>query len=134
MKNNILPVLAVSIAFVGCSATNSALNKNTPPAPAPTTKNVEVTVDGVAGFQDTPIQPGLPWHVHDPARPQPPIVTPGKFSQMATPPSDAIVLFDGTDLSQWRDLKTGEAAPWKIEDGAMVSQKDYIVTTNQFGD
>ena len=36
----------------------------------------EVTTNGVTGFQDTPLQPGLPWHVHDPARPQPPTVKP----------------------------------------------------------
>jgi 3-keto-disaccharide hydrolase len=94
----------------------------------------EVTIDGVTGFQDTPMQPDGKWHVHDPARPQPPIITPGTFSENATPPSDAIVLFDGKDLSQWRDKKTGGAAPWKIEDGAMISAKDDIETTNQFGD
>ncbi len=99
------------------------------------TKNVEVTIDGVAGFQDTPLQPDGKWHVHDPARPQPPIVTPGNsFSENAAPPSDAVVLFDGKDLSQWRDKKTGAAAPWKIEDGVAVSAKGDIVTTNQFGD
>jgi len=98
-------------------------------------KNVEVTIDGVAGFQDTPLQPDGKWHVHDPARPQPPVVTPGnKYSEMATPPSDAIVLFDGTDTSQWKDLKTGGPVPWKVVDGAMVSEQDYIVTTNEFSD
>ena len=49
-------------------------------------------------------------------------------------PSDASILFDGKDLSQWRDKKTGGPAPWKIEDGAMISAKDDIVTTNEFGD
>lgn len=95
----------------------------------------EVTINGVTGFQDTPMQPGTPWHVHDPARPQPPIVTPGaSFSENAKAPSDAIVLFDGKDLSHWRDKKTGGPAPWKIEDGAMISTKDDIETTDQFGD
>jgi len=93
----------------------------------------EVVTNGVAGFQDTPLEPDSIWHVHDPARPQPPVVTPGTFSVNATPPSDAIVLFDGKDLSQWRD-KNGNPAPWKVEDGAMVAQKSDIVTTNEFGD
>ena len=96
-------------------------------------KNVEVTIDGVAGFQDTPMQPDGKWHVHDPARPQPPIVTPGNFSQMAAPPSDATVLFDGKDLSQWR-TENGGPPPWKIEDGVMVSAKGDIQTTDEFGD
>src|SRR6516225_10322736 len=43
------------------------------------------------GFTDTPILPGLKWHVHDPARPHPPVVTPGVTP--GAPPSDAIVLF-----------------------------------------
>ena len=98
------------------------------------TKNTEVVIDGVAGFQDTPMEPDGKWHVHDPARPQPPVVTPGTFSENAKPPTDAIMLFDGKDLSQWRDRKTGGKAPWKIEDGVMVSAKGDIVTTNQFSD
>jgi Domain of Unknown Function (DUF1080) len=94
---------------------------------------IEVVTNGVAGFKDTPMQPDGKWHVHDPERPQPPIVTPGTFSAQATPPSDAIILFDGKDLSQWRD-KDGKPAPWKIEDGVMVSAKRDIVSTQQFGD
>jgi hypothetical protein len=43
-------------------------------------------------------------------------------------------LFDGKDLSQWRDKKTGGPAPWKLEDGAMVAAKGDIETTNVFGD
>jgi hypothetical protein len=115
----------ILLATVAASTTLRAQNK---------TNNVEVVIDGVAGFQDTPMQPDGKWHVHDPARPQPPVVTPGTFSETATPPGDAVVLFDGKDLSQWRDKKTGEPAPWRIEDGAMVSAKGDIVTTNQFGD
>jgi hypothetical protein len=99
-----------------------------------TTKNVEVTINGVAGFQDTVMQPDGKWHVHDPARPQPPIVTPGTFSESAKPPADAIVLFDGTDLSHWRNQRTGGEPSWKNVDGVMISGKDYIQTTNQFGD
>jgi len=93
----------------------------------------EVTINGIAGFKATPLEPDGKWHVHDPERPQPPVVTPGNFSQMTPPPSDAIVLFDGKDLSQWRD-KDGKPAPWKIVDGVMVSAGGDIVTTNQFGD
>ena len=98
-------------------------------------KNIEVTIDGVAGFQDTVLQPDGKWHVHDPARPQPPVVTPGaSFSQLAPPPSDATVLFDGHDFSAWRDKKTGGDPQWKIEDGVMISAKGDIQTAKSFGD
>ena len=85
------------------------------------TKNVEVTIDGVAGFQDTPMQPDGKWHVHDPARPQPPMVTPGTFSENAKPPADATVLFDGQDVSEWTD-KQGNPAPSALSRPFISSQ------------
>ena len=120
------------LALAACAAftTNFALAQ-TNAAPKPH----EIEINGVAGFQDTPLQPDGKWHVHDPARPQPPIVTPGAtFSENAAPPADAIVLFDGKDLSQWRDRKTGNDALWKIDNGVMISAKGDIITTNKFGD
>jgi hypothetical protein len=130
MKSNLfLPALVTVALLAGCApmSAQTAPKASHPPYP-------EVTIDGVAGFQDTPVEPGLPWHVHDPARPQPPLVTPGTFSELATPPSDAIVLFDGKDLSQWRDKKTGGPVAWTVEDGVAVSAKGDIETTNEFGD
>jgi hypothetical protein len=73
--------------------------------------------EGIDGFRDTPMEPGGKWHVHDPDRPQPPIVTPGAtFSQNAPAPSDAEVLFDGKDLSKWENNQ-GQDATWKVQDG-----------------
>src|ERR1700761_9208560 len=77
------------------------------------------------GFTNTPIVPGTHWHVHDPNRPQPVIVTPGTFSTQDTvgkPPSDAVVLFNGTDVSEWRD-QSGADAKWKVENGDLVESK-----------
>ena len=130
MKRTILAVTIVLTALAGCS-TQSGSDKR-PQATGSEPK--EIIINRIAGFQDTPMQPGGKWHVHDPARPQPPVVTPGKFSENAAPPSDAIFLFDGKDSSHWRDERTGGDAPWAIDDGTMVSAKDNIVTTNQFGD
>jgi len=132
MNKNLLAVTILAAALVGCRTTNEPAQKAQAAQPKP--KMQEIVIDGVAGFQDTLMQPDGKWHVHDPARPQPPIVTPGTFSALATPPSDAIVLFDGKDSSQWRDKNTGGPAPWKIEDGVMVAAKHDIVTTNEFGD
>ncbi len=50
------------------------------------------------------------------------------------PPSDAIVLFDGKDLAQWRG-SNGRLARWDVKDGVMtVNQTGSITTTNSFGD
>lgn len=93
------------------------------------------------GFQDTPILPGLPYHVHDSARPHPPVVTPAEAPGGA--PSDAMVLFDGKDLSQWMSGKSwitragsGEAPEWKVSDGYVecVPNTGDLVTRAKFGD
>jgi Domain of Unknown Function (DUF1080) len=52
----------------------------------------------------------------------------------AAPPKDAIVLFDGRDLSGWAQRRSGRPATWKIEDGAMVAGGGDIVTTQKFTD
>ncbi len=61
----------------------------------------------------------------------PRVVDPGA---PGTPPSDAVVLFDGTDLSQWSDGKGGDAQ-WKVAGGVMeVNGTGSIVTKRTFGD
>jgi hypothetical protein len=59
--------------------------------------------------------------------PEPRVVTPGKTD--AEPPSDAIVLFDGKDMSKWNG---GEK--WDVKDGVATSQKSDISTKDAFGD
>jgi hypothetical protein len=68
-------------------------------------------------------------------RPQPPVVTPGPLQRPAAPPSDAIVLFDGRDLDEWRSADYGPAR-WEVRDGAMVSMagSGYIYSRRVFGD
>jgi len=66
--------------------------------------------------------------------PEPRIVTPASKGKA---PSDAIVLFDGTNLGAWEARwDKGKAAEWKIEDGAMtvVKGKGDIKTKQLFGD
>lgn len=50
-------------------------------------------------------------------------------------PSDAITLFDGTDLSKWEAAKGGPTK-WEVRDGALVSVKGagYIRTKEEFQD
>ncbi len=80
-----------------------------------------------------------PWAVHDPNRPQPKLVTPGSFStleQPGQPPSDAVVLFDGTDLSKWESAKDGSEAKWAVINGVMqvVPATGDSRTKEKFGD
>ncbi len=70
--------------------------------------------------------------------PEPRVVTPGSASAPTAPPSDAVILFHGTDLGQWSTLK-GEPAGWKAEGkagGAMtiVPGSGSIVSKQSFGD
>lgn len=75
---------------------------------------------------------GYLWGVHDYDRPQPAVVTPG--AECGDRPNDAIVLFDGKDLSQWLSAD-GKDANWKVEDGYMEAFKgaDSIKTKKSFG-
>jgi hypothetical protein len=78
------------------------------------------------------------WPVHDESRPRPKVVTPGTEStadRPGKPPSDAVVLFDGTDLSQWKSARGGEPG-WKVENGELVvvGKSGDIVTKEPFGD
>src|SRR4051794_32403392 len=77
------------------------------------------------------------YEVHDMSRPQPPVVTPGTCStqeESGNPPSDAIVLFNGKDLANWKSDK-GDAQ-WKVGDGyfEIVPRSGAIHTTQEFGD
>ena len=48
------------------------------------------------------------------------------------PPSDAIVLFDGTDLSKWINSSTGQPADWIINpDGSMTVKRDGGIETSE---
>lgn len=84
------------------------------------------------GFDDTPFLPGNKWRVHDKKRPQAPVIQPGAGcvpEQPCKPPSDAIVLFDGKDLSKWAGDK-GNAA-WKVENGFMQANGTGTIRTKE---
>jgi hypothetical protein len=90
------------------------------------------------GYEDTPMLPGGKWHVHDAKRPQPEKVRPGNYSMdehYVLPPSDAEVLFDGKDLSKWKNA-TGGPANWTVRDGYMevVPKTGDIFTREVYGE
>ncbi len=85
------------------------------------------TDDGL-GYSDTPMLPHSPWRVHDRRRPQPVSVSPSPAP--GGPPSDAIVLFDGSDLSQWQG-----GNPAGVEQGVIdISKTGELTTKRSFGD
>ena len=74
------------------------------------------------------------YDVHDKTRENPPVIAAGE--QTGQPPSDAIVLFDGKDTSQWiSERRGGGDVPWKIENGYMevVKKAGGIRTKKAFG-
>ncbi len=81
---------------------------------------------------------GIKVHETDTSKqPAPPVVTPGSPAAFVAPPSDAIVLFDGSQKAlkeNWTDTK-GNPSGWKVVDGALESVKNagYIQTKQNFG-
>ena len=63
-----------------------------------------------------------------------PVVLPGPF-EAAPPPSDAIVLFDGTSLDHWESVEDGAPAGWTVADGVVTVSKEAgnIQTRQSFG-
>jgi hypothetical protein len=62
---------------------------------------------------------------------EPPVVDPGP---VGGPPSDAVVLFDGKDLSKWRGERSAEPK-WKLENGvAETTPMGGIFSKEEFGD
>jgi hypothetical protein len=86
------------------------------------------------GYDDTPVIPRQSWKVHDSARPQPRVVAPGAENRL--PPADAVVLFDGKELAGWTSVKSGGAAPWKVENGYLevAPRTGDIQTREELGD
>jgi hypothetical protein len=115
--------------------------------------------DAKKGYDDVPAPVGpavranpAGFKIHDLDRAAPPVVTPG--AQPGAAPSDAIILFDGKDLSKWQskemkevdDKKTGKKkkvatdknidAQWKVENGYVqcVPGSGDIFTRDALGD
>jgi hypothetical protein len=83
----------------------------------------------------TSIVPTLHEQIHDTARARPAVVDPGPPPPAARAPSDAVVLFDGRNLSEWRS-RDGGPAQWKVEGGhvEVVAGTGEITTIRAFGD
>jgi hypothetical protein len=97
-----------------------------------------LTISILSGAGSVFAQPDPNYRIHDWTRPRPAIVDPGRPSTQEVPgkaPSDAIVLFDGTDLSQWC-AADGGPTKWVIRNSAMecTPGSGAIRTLQNFGD
>ncbi len=79
----------------------------------------------IHGYPNGPKLPGVPYSVHDPARPQPPVVE-NAGAVVVKAPSDAVVLFDGTSMDAWTPGFT-------MKDGVMIAAGKNINTKQSFG-
>ncbi len=102
-------------------------------------KTPVLSVLGFAAFSAALLaEPDPNWLGHDRDRPQPTVVDPGSTStpeQPGRPPSDAVVLFNGTDTSPWSSMD-GSPTKWIVHDGAFecVPGSGYARTLQAFGD
>jgi hypothetical protein len=96
---------------------------------------VGVGLLSTATFAQEKIPPPMKPEATEFYTPIPPKITPG--TQNNLPPSDAIVLFDGSSLNAFVSAKDGSSpAEWKVEDGAFIVQrgKGDIQSKLAFGD
>jgi len=167
MQRRFVLFTIAAIAITSLSAGGQQTSQSAPaqPGAAPPTKPGETVQfqapampelpnDGL-GVTDQPLIPGQKWRVRDLNRPRPSVVTPGQYP--GQPPSDALVLFEGKDLSQWtvnafggRGRGGNTAAPpaaapsqpaptvpgWKVENGymEMVPGTGSLVSKERFKD
>jgi hypothetical protein len=127
------------IAAAAAVAAQQSPTQTPPPAAQKKAPGIPASAgDDVRGYNDTPQIPGQKWKVHDMNRPRPVKVTPAPYV-MEAPPADAIVLFDGKDLSKWEQQARGGAVQepkWKVENGyiEIVPRTGRIRTKEKFGD
>ena len=127
MRTKVLSfVCFLAIAVAGIFALMSVMSCSHPASPGPVQQQASPSVVPPWGVQ------------HDRNAPQPPVITPGEASTQAKagkPPSDAVVLFNGKDLSNWESVKGGPAE-WKVtKDYFEVAPKTGDIRTKQaFGD
>ncbi|MFH6602885.1 DUF1080 domain-containing protein [Maribacter algicola] len=120
-----------------CLMTLSALVFSCKEAPKP-----EMTEDTVEKIEQVPVITYEEYSGTEPTTPEEteyyepkvPVVTP---NAKGAAPSDAIVLFDGSDLDAWISSNDSTAAPWHLNKNGSMTVKDKtgnIQTKQNFGD
>ena len=105
------PFLVLTVALVSALTFQASAQQPAPAQGAPQPAAAAAPETAKPSPKDTEV-----WE------PVPPIVTPGTSNSAA--PSDAVVLFDGTNLDQWVSTKDKSLpADWPIADGVMTVKK-----------
>jgi len=114
---------AASMVLIG-SLMLVSMQGQQPAAPAATKK----------AAPEKPIIPGQRWPMNTMTRPMAPEVAPP--TTPGQPPADAIILFDGKDLSKFISARGGGEPKWKVENGyvEIVPGTGDLLTKEKFGD
>ena len=143
MKKNILfaASAALIMLFSGSALAQPPQGNPNRPNGAPQQQGVRTPPSRVGGTQNPNGQeyPRMVPEMTEFYDPVPPTVTPGKFdakNQNWGAPSDAIILFDGTNLNEWESARGGGEAQWTVADGLLTVNKRAgdIITKREFGD
>src|SRR5688500_19233530 len=78
-------------------------------------------------------QPSTEWPIHSKDRPQPAVGSPPPSVLPVKPPAGAIVLFDGTDLSNWLQAREGSPALLVVRIGYFEGKAGTGDLTTQAG-
>jgi len=121
---NLLLIGIVTVVVLGVSIPLSRAQQQTP----------QYTPQQVEEVRKKALEMGLLLPPHESPKKEPPVITPG--AKPGDPPSDAIILFDGKDLSGWKSQRDGSAAKWTVQDGYMqvAPRTGPIVTKQEWGD
>ncbi len=121
------PLLIIAFALLILGGSIALTRAQQPQQPQYTPQQVEEV-------RKKAIEMGLLRPANEAPKKEPTVITPG--AKPGDPPSDAVVLFDGKNLSAWKSLRDGGDAKWLVQDGYVQVQPRTgdIATKQEWGD
>ncbi len=121
------PLLIIAFALLIVGGSIALARAQQPQQPQYTPQQVEET-------RKKAIEMGLLRPANEAPKKEPTVITPG--AKPGDPPSDAVVLFDGKNLSAWKSLRDGSDAKWLVQDGyvQVAPRTGDIATKQEWGD